>query len=352
VPLTTNALERLVLVRLNQQPALLLDYFSTLGFRTVIAGIRLGVFDALDKGSATAADLANRLGTDARGTSALLEALTSLGYLRQRAGRYANAPTAARWMTQERAPDFIEATRFLEMAAFDLWGDLEQSVRSGRPVRPVYEWLEAEGARSAAFQAWTRWIASVAAPEIVKRVPLPAGASRLIDIGGGHGRYAAAFCRAHAGLSAVVFDLPTALQSAEDLLRDADLDGRIQLQAGDFLADQLGSRFDVALLINIVHGLSEDDNRRLIGRVAGALSPGGVIVIAEQFAGRAPGPAVHAIQRLLDLNYHLALGGRTYRFADASRWLTEAGFAPPRRINLRSAPGTSLAVAVRSQSLQ
>jgi hypothetical protein len=47
------------------------------------------------------------------------------------------------------------------------------------------------------------------------------------------------------------------------------------------------------------------------------------------------------------LNYHLALGGRTYRFDDASRWLTDAGFAPPRRINLRSTPGTSLAVATR-----
>lgn len=349
MPLIPNALERLVLIGLNRQPALLLDYFSTLGFRAVIAGVRLGVFDALDQGPATAAELANRLGTDARGTGALLEALTSLGYLRRRAGRYANAPTAARWLTQERAPDFVEATRFLELAAFDLWGDLEQAVRSGRPVRPVYEWLEADTERSAAFQAWTRWIASVAAPEIVRRVSLRAGASRLIDIGGGHGRYAAAFCRAQAGLSAIVFDLPTALRSAEDLLGEPDLDARIRLQAGDFLVDDLGSGFDVALLINIVHGLSEDDNRRLIGRVADALSPAGVIVIAEQFAGRAPGPAVNAIQRLLDLTYHLALGGRTYRFADASGWLTDAGFGPPRRVNLRSAPGTSLAVAVRPQ---
>ena len=349
MPLTTNALERLVLIRLNQQPALLLDYFSTLGFRAAIAGIRLGVFDALEAGPATAVELANRLGTNARGTHALLEALTSLGYLRPRGGRYANAPTATRWMTRARDPDFVEATHFLELAAFDLWADLEQSVRSGRPVRPVYEWLEADVERSAAFQAWTRWIASVAAPEIVRRVPLPTDASRLIDIGGGHGRYAAAFCRAYAGLSAVVFDLPTALRSAEDLLAEPDLRKRIRLQAGDFLADDLGIGFEVALLINIVHGLSEDDNRRLLARVAAALSPGGVIVIAEQFAGRAPGPAVHAIQRLLDLNYHLALGGRTYRFADASGWLTGAGFGSPKRVNLRSAPGTSLAVAVRAQ---
>jgi hypothetical protein len=47
VPLTTNALERLILTRLNLAPALLLDYFSTLGFRAALVGVRLGVFDTL-----------------------------------------------------------------------------------------------------------------------------------------------------------------------------------------------------------------------------------------------------------------------------------------------------------------
>ena len=349
MPLTTNALERVVLTGLNTQPALLLDYFSTLGFRAAIAGVRLGVFDALEAEPASAEELASRLGTDPRGTGALLEALTSLHYLRRRGDRYANAPTARKWLTRESAPDFVEATRFLEMAAFDLWADLEQTVRAGRPVRPFYEWLEADASRSAAFQVWTRWIAGAAAPEIVRRVPVPESARRLIDVGGGHGRYAAAFCRARRDLSAVIFDLPTALRSAEDLLAEPDLDGRIRLQPADFLADDLGGGFDIALLINIIHGLTEDQNRSLIGRVAAALNPGGTIVIVEQFAGRAPGPAVYAIQRLLDLNYHLALGGRTYRFADASGWLTDGGFTAPRRISLRSAPGTSVAVAVRSE---
>jgi len=98
------------------------------------------------------------------------------------------------------------------------------------------------------------------------------------------------------------------------------------LQPCDFLTDELGAGFDVALVINIVHGLSEDENRRLIGRVSAALNPGGRIVLLEQFAGRAPGPAVYAINRLLDLTYHLVLKGRTYRFADAVGWLTDAGF--------------------------
>lgn len=345
MPLIPNAIERLILIGLNRQPALLLDYFATLGFRAAIAAVRLGVFDALDERSGTADEVAGRIGADVRGTHALLEALSALGYVRQRRDRYENRPTAARWLVSARDPDFVEATRFLEMAAFDLWSDLEASVRTGRPERPVYEWLEGDGARSAAFQTWTRWIDNTAAPEIVRRVPLGDAHRRLLDVGGGHGRYAAEFCRAHPELTAVVFDLPTALESARDLLDDPSLDGRISLEAGNFLTDPFGDVYDVALLINIVHGLTPDQNRQLLGRVRGALRPGGIVVIAEQFAGRAPGPAVHAIQRLLDLNYHVALGGRTYRFADAAAWLAEAGFEPPRRLSLRSAPGTSLAIA-------
>jgi O-methyltransferase domain/Dimerisation domain len=350
VPLTTNALERLMLTRLNVAPALLLDYFSTLGFRAALVGIRLGVFDALENGPRTAAQVAEQLGTDPRGTESLLEALTALQYLRRRGDRYANRPTASRWLTTARDPAFVEATRFLEMAAFDLWGDLEEAVRSGRPVRAFYPWLEADPQRSATFQAWTRWTARDLAAEIVRRVPLPGGARRLIDVGGGHGRYAAAYCRASAGLTAVVFDLPAALRSAEDLLDEPDLAGRIQLQPGDFLTDELGAGFDVALVMNVVHGLSADANRRLIGRVSAALSPGGRIVLLEQFAGRAPGPAVSAINSLLDLTYHLLLQGRTYRFADIVGWLTAAGFGTPKRINLRSAPGASLATATKPRS--
>ena len=51
------------------------------------------------------------------------------------------------------------------------------------------------------------------------------------------------------------------------------------------------------------------------------------------------------IKHLLNLNYHLALGGRTYSFEEAAAWLLDAGLSSPVRVNLHSAPGTSLAVA-------
>ena len=88
MPLIPNALERLVLIGLNRQPALLLDYFATLGFRAVIAGVRLGVFDALEGRPATANEVAERTGADSRGTQSLLDALVSLRYLRKRGDRY------------------------------------------------------------------------------------------------------------------------------------------------------------------------------------------------------------------------------------------------------------------------
>ena len=59
--------------------------------------------------------------------------------------------------------------------------------------------------------------------EIVRLAPLPAGARRLLDIGGGHGRYALAFLHKHPELRATVFDSPRALLAFLDRWHQAGL---------------------------------------------------------------------------------------------------------------------------------
>ncbi len=122
------------------------------------------------------------------------------------------------------------------------------------------------------------------------KVRLPAQARRLLDVGG-HGRYALALCRRYPSLSAVVFDAPQALEAARAGIAEAHLAERVTTQAGNFLEDGLGSGYDVALLFNIVHGLTPEQNTALLRRAASALNPRGIVVVAEQVSSRAPGPA-------------------------------------------------------------
>ena len=326
MPILPNALEHLLLVRLNQLPALTLDYFAALAFRVPTVALRLGVFEALRKGPRSAADTARAIGSSPRGTSALLEALKALGYLRRdRSGRYSLAPSASKWLLADSPARLPDAVPFLEFAAFDLWSGLEQAVRTGEPPKPIYEYLEAHPDISAAFQAWTVSIALMIADEVAAKVRVGPDQRRLLDVGGGHGTYAIAFCRRYPALHATIMDLPTALESARGPIEDAGMSERISPRPGDFMTDDLGEGYDVVLLFNILHGLQPDQNQELIRRAADALRPDGVVVVLEQLRGRTAGPATAAIGRLLDLNYHLALGGRSYTGGEVRGWLTSAG---------------------------
>jgi hypothetical protein len=48
MPLMPNFLDRMIFFGLNQEPGPMLDIWSLIAFRTILAGIRLGVFENLD----------------------------------------------------------------------------------------------------------------------------------------------------------------------------------------------------------------------------------------------------------------------------------------------------------------
>jgi SAM-dependent methyltransferase len=116
----------------------------------------------------------------------------------------------------------------------------------------------------AAAQSTLAWLA----PE------LPARAS-VLDLGGGHGRYARAF--ADAGHEVTLFDQPMVVELARK--RHGDV---LRYIAGDFHeAPTFGGPYDLVLLCNIVHGESSAANASLVARVAQSLRPGGTIAIRD-----------------------------------------------------------------------
>lgn len=347
MPIVPNAYERAAL-RLNQAPGLLLDYMGTLAFRTVTVALEMGVFEALAAGSRRPAELARELGTDERGTEALLMALDGLGYVFHFRGRYRNAPQASKWLLRSSPVSLVEPARFFQSTAFELWQGLEESIRGGQPREPLYAALEKWPNLSHDFQSWLEVIAQLVGDEIVSKASLTQHARRLLDVGGGHGRYSIAFCRRYPQLKATIVDLPGALQVARTNVAEAGLEERITLEEADYLRDRLDSNFDVALVFNVLHAHDPDTNRELVDKLATALNPGGLIVVWEQFTNTIAGPMSTAFNGLLALGYHHLMGGRMYRSDDVERWLTVAGFRGLRRVGLLRAPGSSLILATRA----
>ncbi len=341
MPIRPNFFERTLFYTFNAGPAPVIDIWSGIALRVVVAAVRLGVFEALADGPLTPEALARKIPANARGMQVLLSALAAIGYVRERNGEYTNTPMTTKWMLQ-RSGNFGAGFEFWAVSLFELMDTLEETLRTGQPSLNLYEWIESQPTTSRSFQEWMVAIANFAGDEILKHVPVPNGARRLLDIGGGHGRYAIAFCRRYPKLSATVFDSPEALKAAEASLTATGMTGRVTLQRGNFLTDELGAGYDVALLFNIVHGFSEEQNQMLVSKAVKSLNPGGLLVVIEQLAGEAPTPTANATKELLSLSYFHLLNGRIWEYETVKGWLVTAGCVNVRRVDSPLLPGTSI----------
>ena len=212
------------------------------------------------------------------------------------------------------------------------------------------EWLDQTPGGYRIYEEGMIASARITADEVVAKVKLPATARRLLDVGGGHGLYSIKFCRRYPNLSAVVFDLPEALDVARETITHEKMHDRVTVIEGDFCVDDVGVGYDVILLFNVVHAYLPEKNIELLRRLSSALNARGLIVILEQLSGKVIGSAARALARLQALNFFNDLGGQTYTFREIASWLVNAGFTNPRRINLRRIPGFGLVLGSKTGS--
>ncbi|NUT95569.1 MAG: class I SAM-dependent methyltransferase [Saccharothrix sp.] len=321
-------------------PPSFVDLIATAGYRAMAAALRLGVFAALSGDPLTAKDLAAALGTDPRGTGLLAEALVAFGYLERTGDEYRNTAPAQKWLSGH---GYSEVDRFWASVLFESWDGLEDSIRTGTPALDFYGWLSARPETLQRFQRMLSGHADSIAPEVATHVPVGA---TLLDVGGGHAKYAIRLCTANPDLHATVIDLPDALAVGAEAVAAAGLTDRITLRPGDYDELDLGTDFDTVLLFNVVHGRTAPANQALLDRVAAALRPGGSVVLLEHDE-HSEDRASDAFARVFSLNLFHGQGGQVWPAAEITSWLTAAGLADPTTHALRTSPGQSLIMARR-----
>jgi cyclopropane fatty-acyl-phospholipid synthase-like methyltransferase len=188
-----------------------------------------------------------------------------------------------------------------------------------------------------------RAIASFSVDEVARKARLPGGPLRLIDVGGSHGLYTIALCRRYPGLSAVIYDWPEGVAAARREIAQAGLAARIGTQTGDFLTDDLGRGYDVALLGNIIHGQKPPAIVDLLRRLCAALNEGGRLLIVDQVRMRQPFTRFAGYTaQMIGLFLLNELGGGIYPYTQVRAWLHETGYRDVRVRRLLRAPGNVL----------
>lgn len=290
--------------------------------KILLTAVKLDVFSLLDGQGRSAAELAQTLGADARTLELLLNALVAIRLLSKSGQVYANTPVALTHLVKH-GPQYVGHLLLLHDAEWDNWGKLEEAIKTGRsPVtRHVFETDPALGANVLSV---LHRIGQQSGPDLAKRLGL-SQARTMLDLGGGAGTNAIAFCRVYPTLSATVFDLSTTLPLTERTVKDAGLEGRIALKSGDFNRDSLGGPYDLVLMSDILHYQNLATNAALVKKIHGHLNPGGRLVIKDRFldvSGTSPAwTAAFAVHILVNTEQ-----GACYRTAEAMQWMHDGGY--------------------------
>ena len=178
--------------------------------KAIIAATTIGIFDALEAEPLTAAEIAQRCGSDTNATERLVRALFACKYLKYENNHFKLAPVSRRWLPRKASRSLHSAIlhRSLDLRFMNF----EEYVRHGKS-QEFHSALSPEE-----WGVYHRGQADHAAQimdEVIERIALPTHATDLLDLGGGHGLYSVAFCGRYPNLRARVLDLATTVGELE-----------------------------------------------------------------------------------------------------------------------------------------
>ncbi len=290
--------------------------------KILLTAVHLDLFSALKGVSLTINQLAETNALNPRALELVLNALVAMRVLTKNEKMYANTAVAERYLVQSSS-EYVGHLLILHDAEWDQWGRLADVVKTGKsPVlQHVFETNPDLGAQ--VLTVLDR-IGRGSGPALAQRLNLK-GANRMLDIGGGAGTNAIAFCREYSDLTATVFDLPSTLKVTKQCVEEAGLSDRIQLLPGNFHEDAFQGSFDVALMSDILHYQDGKANAALVRKVYDCLNDNGRLIIKDRFLDpQRTSPAwttAFAVHILVNTEK-----GECFTMEETRQWMEHAGF--------------------------
>ena len=298
--------------------------------KVMFASVSLGVFDALDGAPQTAAALAKTLNANADALERLLDAAVGLSLLRKSGDAYSNAPVATTYLCRSSSRRLTGYLAFSNEVLWKLWGNLEDAVREGthrwkqvyNDDEPIFSHFFRTDDIKREFLFGMHGYGLIASPHVVGAFDL-SRFRKLVDLGGATGHLAVAACQRYPDLSATVFDLPTAVPVAQEVIAKTPVAQRVTVVAGDFFTDALPEG-DLYALGRILHDWTVEKIQVLLKKIYDRLPAGGGVLIAEKLLDEdKTGPRWAQLQ---SLNMLACTEGKERTLTEYEALLKQAGF--------------------------
>ena len=99
----------------------------------------------------------------------------------------------------------------------------------------------------------------------------------MLDLGGGHGIFALYIVNQHPTMKGTVFDRPPVVAVARSFIEKYGMEDRVDVFAGDYMADDMGSDYD-RIWASATLNFAKWDLDVLIKKIYQAVKPGGYFV--------------------------------------------------------------------------
>ena len=299
-------------------------------YHVLCAALELDVFDTLGELGPSAADrVAERLSVSAPHLRTLLDSVVALGLLDQNNGLYELNDTARRYLLSD-GPACMAGLVGVAPGPLENWSRLADTVRNGRPARPIEADPEAFYVPLVEGTFTTMWRCATRADSRIRYSSIPA--ARVLDLGAGGAPWSIAVLAACPSGSAVINDYAGVLEVAKRKTAEFAVADRCEWRPGNYFEIEIEPQsFDLVILGHICRAEGATGAARLIRRAYDALRSGGRVIVADYFCDPEHKLNPHAV--LMGATMMAStVKGSTFTTDEFGAWLRDAGFVDLRLV--------------------
>lgn len=280
-------------------------------FQIVYALCELGIPDRLTNDPRSAEDIATEVGAVPDRVYRLLRAASTIGVARECPKRAFVSTPVGNSLRSDALGSVRDFILFQGRLGWQNWGGLTDCIRNGNTAienihgKKPFDFFTSE-AVAPSFNSAMTGVSAMTADAVLAAYSF-ARFKKVADIGGGHGRLLGTVLRDYPDLRGVLFDLPSVVKGAPEVLREMGVAERCEVVGGDFFEAIAVSDADLYLLKSIIHDWADEDAVKILRRLSAAMKPDARIGLVEVVI---PGPNEPSFGKHLDIEMIVHAGGK------------------------------------------
>lgn len=291
----------------------------------LFTAIDLDLFSIIAGGHNRLSTLHDQLDVDERGLALLLNGLVGIGFLEVTGKDTYRLPDDVEKFLVRGRESYLGGMVHHCKRLYENWSMLTDAVTSGQPVGGAQSLAQLEDYFAELVKGL--YVSNYPTAQKLARMLNEGGEPlEILDVAGGSAVWSIALLERTPQGQATVIDFPSVIHVAEKYVAQHDLNQRYTYWPGDLEEMEIpAARFDVIIMANICHTLGAVASEKAIRKLAGALRPGGRLVIVDfvpdDRRSRPGWPLIFGVNMLITTPEGNVFTGEEYR-----HWLTEAGF--------------------------